>query len=482
MASLALRRAGSIRLRGLVLAVAAGLLGLPLALWLDLRALSAQLLDDQAHAVGTLIDDVRDFYARNVVDRVIGADGPTRVVHNYTEIPGAIPIPATLSIELGQTVSRGDANIRYRFVSDFPFANRPARPLDGFERRALATLRADPQSRVVDVRGSIFDRMVRLATPIVMGQACVNCHNTHPDSPRHDWRVGDVRGIQEVFIRQPIEANIFAFAHLLVYFALAAAAGLALILQQRRQAAAVRALNRELESANGFLAGVSSKIARYLSPQISASIYSGRKDAVIHTERKELTIFFSDITDFTATTERLAPDALTALLNEYLAEMCAIALAHGGTVDKFMGDAILVFFGDPDSKGAAEDAQACLRMALAMQRRLTQLAADWRARGIERPFRARMGINTGACDVGNFGSNDRMDYTIIGAEANLAARLQSIAAPGGIVVSARTFALARDIIRARPLPAIAMKGISREIVPFAVDGLRHAALAPPGVV
>ena len=110
-------------------------------------------------------------------------------------------------------------------------------------------------------------------------------------------------------------------------------------------------------------------------------------------------------------------------------------------------------------------------MAIDMQRRLAQLNSEWRERGIEQPFRARMGINTGYCNVGNFGSNDRMDYTIIGAEANLAARLQSIAEPGGIVLSYETYALVRDLVRARPLPPIPMKGISREIVPYAVEGL-----------
>ena len=150
---------------------------------------------------------------------------------------------------------------------------------------------------------------------------------------------------------------------------------------------------------------------------------------VIATERKKLTIFFSDIVNFTATTERLQPEELTRLLNEYLSEMSAIAARHGGTVDKFIGDAMLVFFGDPETKGVAEDAKAGVAMALEMQQRLAELDEAWRRRGIEQPFRARMGINSGYCNVGNFGSGDRMDYTIIGAEANLAARLQSIADP-----------------------------------------------------
>jgi class 3 adenylate cyclase len=217
------------------------------------------------------------------------------------------------------------------------------------------------------------------------------------------------------------------------------------------------------------------KISRYLSPQIYKSIFSGQKDVTIHTERKKLTIFFSDIKDFTATTERLQPEQITQLLNEYFTEMSNIALRHGGTVDKFVGDAMLIFFGDPETKGEAEDARACMRMAIDMQRRLGELNAKWRSEGIEHPFRVRMGINTGYCNVGNFGSAERMDYTIIGAEANLAARLESIAEPGHIVISYETHALVRSSIVAHTLPAITMKGISREVVPFAVDGILDAA-------
>src|SRR5213078_1681706 len=268
--------------------------------------------------------------------------------------------------------------------------------------------------------------------------------------------------------------NILSFKYLLAYFVLMGACGATFIGLQHRQAATIRGINRELETANDFLASLSMKISRYLSPQIYKSIFSGQKDVTIHTERKKLTIFFSDIMDFTATTERLQPEQITLLLNEYFTEMSAIALRHGGTVDKFVGDAMLIFFGDPESKGETEDAKACVRMALDMQHRLAELNIQWRNNGMQHPFGVRMGINTGFCNVGNFGSADRMDYTIIGAEANLAARLQSIAEPGQIVISYETHALVRGMITAHTLPAISMKGISRQVVPYAVDGIVDA--------
>jgi class 3 adenylate cyclase len=304
-----------------------------------------------------------------------------------------------------------------------------------------------------------------------MGPACVACHNAHPESPKHDWKVGDVRGIQEVSITQPIAANLFSFKYLLAYFALAAISGVSFLLLQRRQAVLIQGMKRELEQANDFLASLSLKISRYIPPQVYKSIFSGEKDVTIHTERKKLTIFFSDIQNFTATTERLQPEQITQLLNEYFTEMSEIAHQHGGTIDKFIGDTMLIFFGDPETKGDRADAQACLRMAWHMQRRLLELNAKWRAAGIEQPFKSRMGINSGFCNVGNFGSSNRMDYTIIGAEANLAARLQSIAEPGGIVVSYEAFALSREIIVAHPLAPITMKGISREVFPYSIDNV-----------
>ena len=464
----------------LIAVVLAMLAGLPLAVWLDISDLSGNTLRRQARDMSSLISSIRSYYSANVVGRVLaahasGATAGTVVSHNYANVPGAIPLPATLSLELGDVIKEQQANITYRFVSDLPFKSRASHELDDFEKRALAALRANPQQTLNDLTRVGLTDTLRFITPVVMGQACVACHNSHPESPKTDWKVGDVRGIQEVIIRQPYASNVFAFKYLLCYFLFVAIIGLSFILLQRQQARAIHNANQDLEAANEFLAGVSLKISRYLSPQIYKSIFSGQKDVVVHTERKRLTIFFSDIKDFTATTERLQPEALTEMLNEYLTEMSNIALAHGGTVDKFIGDAMLVFFGDPETKGPEEDAKACLRMAVDMQRRLGELKDRWRRNGTEEPFVVRMGINSGYCNVGNFGSNDRMDYTIIGAEANLAARLQSIAKGGEIVISYETYALVNEIVDAHPLPPITMKGIQREIVPYAVDGLKLGA-------
>jgi adenylate cyclase len=447
------------------------LAGLPLAVWLDLKNLSERALRLQATDLNSVITSVRTYYANNVVARVLSVPGHSSVVHNYQSIPGAIPIPATLSLELGHVIGEQQSNITYRFVSDYPFRERAPHKLDLFEKAALESLRRNPKQTITDVTWSGFSGRVRLVSPVLMGAPCVGCHNSHADSPKRDWEVGDVRGIQEIVIGASMASNIFAFKYLLGYFVFMAVLGFSFIALQRRLALVIEAMNRRLEGANEVLSNIAQKISRYLAPQVYSRIFSGQKDVTIQTERKKLTIFFSDIKDFTATTERLQPEEITGLLNEYFTEMSKIAAQHGGTLDKFIGDAIVIFFGDPETRGAAEDAKACLEMAVDMQRRMAELNAQWRRRGIEQPFRVRMGINTGYCNVGNFGSDDRMDYTIIGAEANLAARLQSIAEPGHIVLSYETYALVRERVRAHALPPIAVKGIHREIVPYVVDAM-----------
>ena len=176
------------------------------------------------------------------------------------------------------------------------------------------------------------------------------------------------------------------------------------------------------------------KISRYLSPQIYKSIFSGQKDVAIHTERKKLTIFFSDIKDFTATTERLQPEQITQLLNEYFTEMSAIALRarrHDRQVHRRRHPDLLRRSRDQGRGGGRRGLPA--HGGWTCSTGSPSSTSKWRNEGVEQPFRVRMGINTGFCNVGNFGSDDRMDYTIIGAEANLAARLQSIAEPGHIV-------------------------------------------------
>ena len=160
--------------------------------------------------------------------------------------------------------------------------------------------------------------------------------------------------------------------------------------EQRRANEIIAQKNRELEA-------LSTKLSKYLSPQVYHSIFTGAQKVEIASNRKKLTIFFSDVVNFTETTDKLESEDLTNLLNRYLTEMTNIALELGATVDKYIGDAIMVFFGDPESKGVKEDARACVGMAIAMLRRMREIQAEWQELGAEQPFHLRIGINTGYC-------------------------------------------------------------------------------------
>ena len=225
-------------------------------------------------------------------------------------------------------------------------------------------------------------------------------------------------------------------------------------------------------SMNESLERVSEQLAKYISPQLYQGITSGEQKVAIDSKRKKLTIFFSDIANFTEITEQLESEELTSLLNEYLTEMSKIAQKRGAYFDKFIGDAMMFYFGDPETKGIKEDAVACVLMAIEMQRRLRDLQTDWREKGlIDRPFEARIGINTGYCTVGNFGSEDRMDYTIIGGEVNLTARMEAHAEVGGILMTAETYSLVSGRIAGKEQQEVNMKGFPQPIRTFSVEGI-----------
>ena len=262
---------------------------------------------------------------------------------------------------------------------------------------------------------------------------------------------------------------VFKDVHEDFFTLLHAALSAALELQTMRQAR--EAAEAEVSRKNKELEALSRKLAKYLSPQIYNSIFTGAQSVEIASNRKKLTVFFSDIADFTGTTEKLESEELTQLLNRYLTEMARIALEFGATIDKYIGDAVLAFFGDPESKGVKQDARACVRMAIAMQRRMGELQAEWQELGAEEPLQMRIGINTGFCTVGNFGSEDRMDYTIIGSIVNLASRLQSQVDPGGILIGYETFALVKDDVATEEQSAVTVKGLAEPVRCYKVLGI-----------
>jgi len=236
---------------------------------------------------------------------------------------------------------------------------------------------------------------------------------------------------------------------------------------------------KEAQEKSAELEVLSAKLAKYLSPQIYEQIFSGHQDANVTSQRKKLTIFFSDIVGFTDITEHLESEELTSLINFYLNEMSMITLKYGGTIDKYIGDAILIFFGDPESNGYKEDASSCLKMAIEMQNKMRELTDVWGKNfGLKSALSIRIGINTGFCTVGNFGSDNRLDYTVIGSPVNLASRLESTAQPNNIIVSEETYLLVRDLFKLEEIGEIKLKGISRPVKYYEVLSAKEQEMTP----
>ena len=226
----------------------------------------------------------------------------------------------------------------------------------------------------------------------------------------------------------------------------------------------------EAQSKTQQMEDVSGQLAKYLSPQIYESIFSGKQNVEVKSYRKKITVFFSDIVNFTAISDKLESEELTALLNFYLNEMSQIALKHGATIDKYIGDAIMIFFGDPESFGIEEDARRCVAMAVEMQQRMAELWGYWSKHfGLKKDLEIRVGINTGYCTVGNFGSEDRLDYTVVGAAVNLASRLESAAMPSGILVSEETYFQVKDYFSFDAPQQLELKGLERGVIAYEVD-------------
>lgn len=234
-----------------------------------------------------------------------------------------------------------------------------------------------------------------------------------------------------------------------------------LLNQKIRDRELIEEKSRQLES-------LANRLAKYLSPQIYNSIFSETEDKSHSHMRKNLTIFFSDIVQFTDLSDTLEPERLAKVINSYLSEMTNVALEFGGTIDKFIGDAVLVFFGDPESNGEVEDALRCVEMALQMKSRIASLQGYWKKNGVPNKLRVRMGIATGYCTVGNFGSDQRLDYTVLGSPVNLASRLQDLAEPDTVLVDQNTNSLIENHISTSEKGEIAPKGFSRAVRYFEV--------------
>ena len=223
-----------------------------------------------------------------------------------------------------------------------------------------------------------------------------------------------------------------------------------------------------LAETNKRLEKAQEQISKYLDPNVTAKIFSGEFSAELSHKRTKLTMFFSDIKDFTQFTDASDPEDVAKLLNQYLGEMAQIVRKWGGTIPQFTGDSIYAIFGAPDSKGEREDALACVNMAMEMQRKMKTLREKWWNQGVQFPFQIRCGIHTGMANVGNYGSEGFMEYSAIGLNTNLASRLEQACQPGEIYLSHTSWALIKDAIPCREVGTIEVKGFHYPIQTYRV--------------
>jgi adenylate cyclase len=194
----------------------------------------------------------------------------------------------------------------------------------------------------------------------------------------------------------------------------------------------------------------------YFPPTVVKRIMANPELITQGGQKKELTILFSDIKSFTTHSSTMTPHEIQKALNEYFEAMVEIVFKYEGTVDKFIGDGLMVFFGDPEDQ--PDHAVRCVRAAIDMQQKTRTIRAQWEREG-KFPLQIRIGINTGPVVVGNMGSARRLSYTVLGSDVNLAQRLESNAPVGGILISHRTFELIDGLIPAKPLEPIKVKGL-----------------------
>jgi PAS domain S-box-containing protein len=241
---------------------------LPVVMFTALSGARVAEMELQARELSTLASGIRAYYTDNVIARLQAAQGKAVLTENYRQVHGGIPIPATLSIELGAIFdnAHSDGRVSYQFRSEYPFAKRESQPLDDFERAALDAFRRDPQRKsYAKLIGQGWGPSAyRLATPVLMRQACVSCHNSHPDSPKHDWEVGDVRGIQEVSVRNIQVDDVGNLGPLLGYIGGLGVISVAATGTFLRQTRKLRHLNRRLQEASQRETSLSSRLSQQL--------------------------------------------------------------------------------------------------------------------------------------------------------------------------------------------------------------------------
>jgi class 3 adenylate cyclase len=239
----------------------------------------------------------------------------------------------------------------------------------------------------------------------------------------------------------------------------------------KEQASRLDDMNRQLESRVRSQVDEierTRRLSSYLAPQIVHAITSGESGFAMANARKQLTMVFADIRGFTAFSDVAEPEEVITFLNTYLSKMTDLVFKYEGTLDKFLGDGMLVFFNDPVPQ--PDHAKRAVQMAMDMQEKAKLIGSEW-SMG-DSPLSMGIGISTGYVTVGAIGSEHRMEYTVIGTQVNLAARLVNVAEPGQIIISQRTYDLVRDLVDAAEVGPLTVKGFQKPVVAYNVLGVK----------
>ena len=461
-------------------------LGISVAL-AHMHRLSSNLITSQAlhHAElsAQAINDARTLYSETAASRASKVSGIT-VDYNYKDIEGGIPNPATYVIELGDHISDNMPGTLIRLYSDYPFPHRQEEggPKDDFEREALVYLRQNPQKQFYRVENYQGSQALRYAQADIMKASCVECHNSHSQSPKKDWKVGDVRGILEVTqtfdaLREEVNNGLQGSFVTLGGLSILGVSGLTLVISRlrrttkdleyrvRERTADLATANQDLERRNQLISQV---FGRYLSTEVVSELLEKPEELRLGGQRKKITILTSDLRGFTALSEQLAPEEVVKILNLYLKYMSEVITQYHGTIDKFMGDGILVLFGAPHARN--DDIARAVACAVAMQLAIVTVndtVREWGYPSLE----MGIGINTGDVVVGNIGSEQRTDYSVVGNQVNLTYRIESYTVGGQILISESTFQQVQSIVKVSKRQKVQPKGVKQPITVYEVEGV-----------
>ena len=356
------------------------------------------------------LNTFHSFYSTEVVSRV--KNNGVEVRSDYKATPGAIPVPATFSIELASKITEAESGVTTRLYSNFPFSTREnGGPRDEYESLALSSLRFaqdknQPFIRYEDINGQ---PTLRFSKALIMQESCVNCHNSHPDSPKKDWKVGDVRGARVVNITLN---NVHDIAQEGWLMTLAVMVGIVVI-----SLALIYIIIQALRSSIRMLSLTNAAYDRFVPHEFLSYL---NKQSIIDVQlndnvEKQMTILFSDIRSFTSLSEGMTPKENFQFINDYLGIMGPIIRHNNGFIDKYIGDAIMALFDHTDDALNAS-IQMCEALNKYNQENISNLPHD---------LKIGIGIHRGKLRLGAIGEDGRMDGTVISDAVNLAARIES---------------------------------------------------------